>query len=145
MIPIMLFATNLFCIPESPACFTSKARIFVSDIQYDSITLSQDLPTPGFANRWHYIFDYNPEIEPLIALGRVNAEICGAAIIWQPENRGGMYQEGNGYWRIEMLPLDDAVAAQFALWDGLSECRNQEFIVSRIGAKAVEILIEELE
>ena len=131
------------CRAQSMACFDARTTVSLNGRSVETTVTSEDLPEPGFANRWHYRL--GPEAEEMMAplLGRRHeTPICGAAIVW-PTGRGGMWQEAKGGWRLDMHPTDQGVAAQFARVAGVNECRTQGWTVLRIEG-GLEILIEEL-
>jgi hypothetical protein len=131
------------CPVESLACFHSDAVLRVGPLAIQTEAWSEDMPTPGFANRWHYLLP----LETYSALERYmdrttdEVETEAVAVRW-PGGQGGQTMEAFGHWRLEMRATDPAVSAKCAALAGAQERRKQRFTVRRDGPW-VELLIEE--
>lgn len=130
---------SVICPVQSLACFDSQADIAIGNNPHSSYVTSQDLPTPGYANRWRYVIETPHPI--LVPQTHYGVNVCGEAVIW-PNGLGGMYMQAETHWRIDMYPTDPAIAARFADIAGSHECRVQNFIVSEY-SEGIEIMIEE--
>lgn len=136
-------APKALCRAQSLSCFDSRATVSLGSQRVETSVISEDLPEPGFANRWHYRL--GPEADAMLAPllnRRHETPICGGAVVW-PGGQGGMWQHATGSWRLDMRPTDPGVAKRFALIAGVNECRTQGWTVLRIDGH-LEILIEEL-
>jgi hypothetical protein len=131
------------CQVQSMACFHSSATLYVgAALPIRTEVWSQDMPTPGFENRWHYLLPQETArvLAPYLSVW-TEASIDGKAVRW-PDGTGGQTMEAFGHWRLEMRPTDAHVAAQSGALAGAREARMQHFTVRRVG-EWVEILIEE--
>jgi hypothetical protein len=135
-------ALTELCPVQSLACFDAKTTLSIDGQSVETRVTSEDLPLPGWLNRWHYRFgpEADPLLAPLVDQWRTTP-ICGAAIVW-PSGQGGMWQHAHGAWRLDMRPTDPNVAAQFAALAGANECRTQPWTVLRVDGR-LEILIAE--
>jgi hypothetical protein len=135
------------CAVESLSCFRFKGALTVSGRTMEVEGWSQDMPLPGYANRWRYVVA-DPSGELARYGNPTRTWLGGAAVVW-PGGVGGMFQEalasegGRLFWRLDMRPTDPAVAAQFAALAGAQEYRAQIFEVRAKGGES-EILITEL-
>jgi hypothetical protein len=135
------------CQVQSLACFDANITVIRNGISQET-GFSEDLPLPGYLNHWHYVLTHSPgsnlsSLDTYIGVD-TDSQTCAAAVIW-PEGRGGMYMEAIGNWRLELHPIDDNVAAQFAALAGAIECRFQSFTVNILPDGKREIVISELE
>jgi hypothetical protein len=139
---------SVICDPQRLACFDANMELVrPTGVAVSVVGTSQDLPTPGYANRWHYVLSSNAALVLAPYVGQVTeTEICGAAVVYPPQGskaQGGMWMAAEGYWRLDMHPTNDAVAARFAELAGANECRHQRFTVQVLATGEYEILIEE--
>jgi hypothetical protein len=131
------------CPVESLACFHSDAVLRVGPLAIQTEAWSEDLPTPGFANRWHYLMPLETysALQRYMDLTTDEVETEAIAVRW-PGGQGGQTMEAFGHWRLEMRATDAAVSAKCAALSGSQERRKQRFTVRRDGPW-VELLIEE--
>lgn len=136
------------CAVQSLSCYHFAGTLRVGSASMEVEGWSQDLPTPGFENRWHYILSA-PAAAMLAPYGRMtSAWHGGAAVVW-PGGGGGMYQEaltgpgGVRLWYLGMRPTDPGVAQAFAALAGAQEYRAQAFRAEARADGGAEILIEE--
>jgi len=138
------------CAVQSMGCFHFTGSLWADGRATEVEGWSEDMPTPGYANRWRYVVG-PPAAQALAAYqGPVTGWVGGGAVIWR-FGSGGMYMEalagsgGERYWRLDMRPTDGEVAAAFAALAGAEEYRAQTFEVLEVGEGAAEILITEPE
>jgi len=131
------------CPVESMACFHFTGSLSAGGSSLPIEGWSEDLPTPGYANRWHYLV--SPEaaqlLAPYLAVNATVSTTDSAAVVW-PTGLGGQYWEAVSHFRLEMHPTDQAVAQRCAEFAGLREVRTQPWRVNASNGW-VEILIEE--
>lgn len=162
LIPLLLMATQAcaalpttpdptpiepVCSTQALNCYHFEGRLQVGGAWAEVEGWSQDMPAPGYANRWRYVISA-PTVRALDAYSRPTpARVGGAAVVW-PGGGGGMYQEalapsGAVHWRLEMYPTEPGVADAFRALAGAHEYRHQAFEVRPIGNGSVELLITE--
>lgn len=142
--------SEVVCAVQSLSCFHYRGMLVAAGQTVEVEGWSQDLPTPGFENRWRYLVSAPAGARLAGFQTLTKSWLGGAAVVW-PSGRGGMFNEaltapgGAIYWRLEMLPTDDAVAAQFAALAGAQEYRAQRFQAVSTDGGGAEILITEPE
>lgn len=141
-----------FCPTQTMACFRFTGILTTAQKQPVKVDgWSEDLPAPGYRNRWRYIL--SAPTGPMLA--RYQEPTQGVtrttAVVFARNGRGGMVAEvrsTNGlelYWLLSMEPADDHVADQFAALAGSTETTAQNFRVRWRPDGGAEILIYELE
>lgn len=124
-VPMFLACLALMVKADTQAFFHAQARI--PGMAADFCAVSQDLPTPGYANRFHYLAS-EAEFTPYDGWTAVTVFSDGAGNMWTLIKDWG--------W-IELHPLNHSVAKQMA------EVTAFETRLQHVTVTEHEILIEE--
>lgn len=102
--------------------------------------LSEDTPTPGFVNRWHY--ELGPEARALIG-GLIDQPPAYVRVNGGALAEGAMFQDLEGLVRIHLKPVAPKVAGRFRELAPASEARWQWVSVKSLSEGYVDLWIEE--
>lgn len=134
-----------FCLEEGLECFTAKAHVGTESHQATATVVSQDLPLPGYENRWRYVI--SAETRPVFdhLLGKeVESEVCVEAVVTSEDPReGAMIAEVYEYWTLKLQPVNQGVRVQLGKIAPAVECRDQRFVFTLLPGGEYELLITE--
>lgn len=126
------------CAVETMACYHFLGTIELGDGTILPVKgASQDMPLPGYVNRWRYVITGQPagQLSAALAPFLVATEASvGVTAIRLSDGSGGAIAEALHpevdtlrYWRLEMRPTNHVIAHKFAEVAGSSEYRAQVF------------------
>ena len=130
----------LLVLAESMSDFSGVARISCASgpVVYAAVQ-SQDLPEPGFENRWHLVFFPDSPAACVVPQQFQDLWVRTTAT-----SRGSYTIDIPGWALVEIIPGDPAVRAQFRQAALGSETRFKQRITLSQHGDGIRLLIEEL-
>lgn len=140
------------CPTQTMGCFDFTGELTterVTPVKVEGV--SQDLPTPGYRNRWRYVL--SAPAGDLLAKFQdpTPGNTHTIAVIFASTGRGGMVAEvwsldgKTLYWHLSLRPTSDVIASKFAELVGSEETTPQTFQVKLLEDGGAEIVISEPE